>query len=24
VSGEWNLICLCTNLRRMNEKMTWA
>ena len=24
VEGEWNLVCLSTNLRRMNEKMTWA
>jgi transposase len=24
VRGEWSLICLATNLRRMNGKMAWA
>ena len=24
VSGEWNLVCLALNLRRMSQKMAWA
>ncbi|MCP5057690.1 MAG: hypothetical protein GY937_13340, partial [bacterium] len=24
VTGEWDLVCLATNLKRMNGKMAWT